>query len=395
VNSITIDGSGNIFLAGGFGGTQDFDPSAASFTLASAGSNDGFITKLDAAGNFVWAKRFGGTGSEIITSVSVDNSGNVFTTGQFNQTADFDPGPATYTLSAVGSGDIFVHKLTSAGNFAWAVRAGGNLNEAGYGIVTDASGNCYATGNFAATIPVDFDPGPGTFTLSGTNNGFVWKLDPSGSLIFAKNIGGPAISIARDAVGNIYTSGSIPPVPYDFDPGPGTYTLSSSGASDPYISKLDASGNFVFAGLIGGANIDVAYSMTADAGGNVYMTGYFNGTADFDPTAGVTTYTAPGTSLGYVYTMKLNMMLTGLNSIEETVNTFKLFPNPSNGNFNLLFEKEVKEATISITDIMGKEVLKKDMNGGQELELSIETRGLYFVKIESENTYEIKKLIIQ
>ena len=109
--SIALDGSGNVFTTGYFDNIVDFDPGAGTFNLTSVGSTDIFISKLDAAGNFVWAKQMGGTMDDRGQSIALDASGNVYTTGYFNGTADFDPGAGTFNLTSAGSYDIFVHKM--------------------------------------------------------------------------------------------------------------------------------------------------------------------------------------------------------------------------------------------------------------------------------------------
>jgi hypothetical protein len=103
---------GYVFTTGGFHGTADFDPGADTFTLTSAGDSDMFVQKLDAAGNLIWARAMGGTDSDYAASVAVDAQGNVYTTGSFRATADFDSGPDTHTLTVVGYMDMFVHKLS-------------------------------------------------------------------------------------------------------------------------------------------------------------------------------------------------------------------------------------------------------------------------------------------
>src|SRR5674476_671097 len=105
VNSIAVDASGNVYTTGYFLGTVDFDPGAGTYNLTSAGGYDIFISKLDASGNFVWAKNMGGASDDRGTSIAVDASGNVYTTGSFRGTADFDPGAGTYNLTSAGSGD--------------------------------------------------------------------------------------------------------------------------------------------------------------------------------------------------------------------------------------------------------------------------------------------------
>ena len=93
--SVTVDSSGNIYTTGLFQGTVDFDPGAGTANLTSNGNKDAAVLKLDSSGNYVWAKSFGGTRMDFAWSVAVDSSGNVYTTGYFNGTVDFDPGAGT------------------------------------------------------------------------------------------------------------------------------------------------------------------------------------------------------------------------------------------------------------------------------------------------------------
>ncbi|MFL3663982.1 MAG: SBBP repeat-containing protein [Flavobacteriales bacterium] len=290
--SIAVDSSGNVYTTGYFVGTADFDPGAGTFNLTSAGLNyDIFVSKLDASGNFVWAKRMGGTGSDIGNSIAIDSSGNVYTTGYFGGIADFDPGAGTFNLTSAGSSDIFVSKLDASGNFVWAKNMGGASDDRGNSIDLDSSGNVYTTGYFQGTA--DFDPGVGIVNLTAAglgNNIFVSKLDASGNFVWAKNMGGTndekGSSITVDDFGNVYTTGYFAGTA-DFDPGAGTFNLTSAGGWDIFVSKLDTSGNFVWAKNMGGLYNDEGSSIVVDAAGNVYTTGYFNDIADFDPGVGI------------------------------------------------------------------------------------------------------------
>ena len=125
---IAIDpASGAIYTTGFFSATVDFDPGAGVFNLTSAGSGDIFISKLDASGNFVWAKQMGGIAYDKCYSIAIDTAGSgaLYTTGVFEGTADFDPGAGTLNLTPAGQYDIFISKLDSSGNFVWAKRIGG------------------------------------------------------------------------------------------------------------------------------------------------------------------------------------------------------------------------------------------------------------------------------
>jgi len=295
--SLCIDASGSVYTIGYFGGITDFDPDSATYNLTTSGFKDIFISKLSADGNFLWARNFGGTSDDFGYSITTDDSGNVYTTGTFKGTADFDPGTGTYNLTSAGDFDIFISKLDANGNFLWAKTIGGTSIDQGYSVDTDASGNVYTTGYFYGTA--DFDPGTGTYNLTsaGKEDIFISKLSAEGNFLWAVFIGTTSTdigySITIDASGNVYSTGSFKNT-VDFDPGTGTYNLVSNGGSDVFVSKLDDSGNFLWAAAMGGQSGDVGNSITADKSGNVYTTGYFSGSGDFDP--GVETYNLSSTS---------------------------------------------------------------------------------------------------
>lgn len=115
-------------------------------------------------GDFIGAKAIGAEESDQGHGITVDTSGKVYTTGFFQSTADFDPGPGTFNLTSEAWNDIFISKLTSNGDFVWAKAMGGDLDEYGKGIFVDNSGKVHTTGYFQGTV--DFDPGTGTFNLT-------------------------------------------------------------------------------------------------------------------------------------------------------------------------------------------------------------------------------------
>ncbi len=306
---IAADANGNVYTAGTFTGTVDFDLGTAVYNLVSGSANDIFILKLNAAGNFLWAKSFGHTiFSDQPNNIKVDLQGNVYVTGWFTGTVDFNPGPGTFTLTSSASYDAFILKLDAVGNFVWAANFGANsISIGGPSLAISQSGDLYLTGYFGATV--DFDPGPGIFnmTTAGVYDVFILKLNASGNFVWAKSMGDQysemGSSVAVDGAGNVYTTGHFHSS-MDFDPGPLSYMLTPSGLSDIFISKLDAAGNFLWAKSMGGSSADGATSIVVDALGNVYTTGSFSQTADFDPGPG--TYSLISAGLLDIFISKLN-----------------------------------------------------------------------------------------
>ena len=254
--------------------------------------------------NLMWAKQFAGNNSQVYPeAVTTDQNGNVLTTGIFVGFADFDPGPGNAYLSSTFPTsnnpqytDIFVSKLNLAGLHQWAWnfrKVGGTGSGGGEAVCTDAAGNVYVTGFFSGSV--NFEP---TFTTNyvltafGSSDIFVLKLDPNGNFVWAVQMGGTSgesgLSIAVDPTGNVYTTGSFSGVS-DFNPGTGTYTLSAVGGEDIFISKLDPSGNFLWAKSMGDISNDKGATLVLDNSSNVAVAGIFYGTVDFNPGPG--TYT--------------------------------------------------------------------------------------------------------
>jgi hypothetical protein len=392
--SIAVDGSGNVYTTGLFVGTVDFDPGAGTSNLTSAGNQDIFISKLDAAGNFLWAKSMGGTSADFGWSIAVDGSGNVYTTGYFTEAADFDPGAGISNLTSAGSADIFISKLDASGNFLWAKSIGGTDFDYGKSIAVDGSGNVYTTGSFQGTV--DFDPGAGisNLTSSGNLDIFILKLNAAGDFLWAKGIGGSfqdeGSSIAEDGSGNVYTTGIFEGT-VDFDPGAGTSNLTSVGSRDIFISKLDAAGNFLWAKNMGGTDDDAGNSIAVDGSGNVYATGSFQGTADFDPGVGISNLTSAGDR--DIFILKLRSTSVGVleNSLEYTLS---VYPNPTKGAMNIDLGTSYDDVTLIIRNQLGQDVLKKSYSGANLLQINIPGEaGMYFIEVSSGDKNAILKVV--
>jgi len=286
---MTLDAAGNIYVTGGFRGTADFDPGEGVHNITvTGGYTDVFVFKWTADGAFVWAKSFGGPGWDSGLAVTVDELGNVYTTGTFTETVDFDPGPGTWELTSAGGRDVFVSKLNPAGELLWARAVGGPEHDESRGIAVDAHGNVYVSGAFRSTA--DFDPGETVFELSseGETDVFLLKLTSAGNLAWAKRLGGTegvgvGGSLVLDQDGDIHITGSFRGTA-DFDPGADSLLLTSDARTDIYVARLDTHGNLVWARQMTGTGEDdnFAGSLMLDQAGNVYTAGAFWGTIDFD-----------------------------------------------------------------------------------------------------------------
>ncbi|MBP7310232.1 MAG: SBBP repeat-containing protein [Candidatus Cloacimonetes bacterium] len=224
--------------------------------------------------DWLWANRAGGTSYDRGQSISIDADGNGYVTGRFQGTATF--GSTTLTSSGSYYTDIFVVKLDPNGNWLWAKQAGGESDDVGYGIATDAYGNSYVTGYFRGTASF----GSTTLTSSGYGDVFVAKLDTNGNWLWARQAGGTdhdhGSGFSTDASGNCYVTGYFSGT-VTF----GTTTLTSSGDEDVFVAKLDPNGNWLWAKKAGGASYDYGNGISTDASGNCYVTGFYQWTASF------------------------------------------------------------------------------------------------------------------
>jgi len=152
----------------------DADPSANVFNLISNGLTDVCLFKLDNGGNLIWAKSWGSTGSDEGMGIVIDSVNNIYTTGAFNDTVDFDPGTGIYNLSSIGGINTFISKLESTGSLIWANQIKGS-NNIGLSIKLDAHEKIYVAGEFGGTC--DFDPSNNLYNLTstGTDDAYLFK----------------------------------------------------------------------------------------------------------------------------------------------------------------------------------------------------------------------------
>jgi hypothetical protein len=308
-NAVTNDASGNVFVTGSLQGTADFDPGPTILNLTSAGNRDVFVAKYTKAGALAWAKDLrGGSGGSVAqgAAVAVDGSGNVLISGTFTGTVNFDPAAGNTSFTAAGRNDIFVAKYDPSGNLVWARDVAGTSGafDQAYALAVDGAGNVAAAGSFQNTATF----GTTALTAGGNFDSFVTKLNSSGQFLWTAVTTGSGSSVAQSAGVTFDGSGDV--LSTGFFGGSVTFGIGASAQKPTpgdsrtiFIQKFDATGNLLWVDGLGGTDIDQANSIAADATGNLYVTGLFASTLNFNP-AGNATLTAGGFEDAFL--LKLN-----------------------------------------------------------------------------------------
>jgi len=292
---VATDVLGSVYVTGQFRNMVDFDPGSGADNHTSNGFHDVFLSKFDSSGTFAWARTWGGYSSDSGCGVAVDGSGNVYVTGFFYGTVDFDPGSGVDNHT--GYTDVFLSKFDPSGDFKWARTWGGSGNQEGRAVAVDGLGDVYVTGGFMDLV--DFDPGSGLdkHVSNGGFDVFLSKLDSIGAFQWARTWGGTGAdegnAVGVDGSGNVCVTGVFGQT-VDFDPGSGADNHTSNGGRDPFLSQFDSSGTFLWARTWGGSDSDEGCGVAVDVSGNVYVTGPFRGTVDLDPGSGVDNHTSNG-----------------------------------------------------------------------------------------------------
>lgn len=179
---------GGLLLAGFFSDTLFID----TFSLAASGKTDAFLVRLDALGQVVWAKRFGGRGDVRIKAMVLAPGETPVIAGVYNDQVIFGN---TSLIANTRDWDIFVAALGMDGSLRWARKAGGVYDDEVHAIAADRGGNLYLTGQFLGVL--DLGPGQGIQSQDGNADGFVLKYQPNGTPVWGKVFSGDKLQISR------------------------------------------------------------------------------------------------------------------------------------------------------------------------------------------------------
>lgn len=469
-NDFAQDNLGNVYITGGFLNTVTFE------TTTITDASNKYCTKYDSNGNLIWA--ISGVGESGITSdgnsnmylfsnfnsslQKIDLNGNViwnntlftsstfgsvgiqdvfvkgndvYVTGFYSGNANFGSTTLLNTNATDGSWDIFIAKFNSNGVFQWAKTAGGTGLDKGYGIYVTSSDEIYTTGYFRNTSTFDTN----SVVSNGNADIYIAKYDSSGNNLWVNKTGGSGFDLAAkitpDASGNLLLTGRFNDV-VSF----GSSTLTAVG-TDAFISKIDASGTFLWTKQISGQGndeeadiyfhdnsiyfisntngnvtidssiltqngaLDIClgkmdnsgnliwgkiYASAADDEGSgisyynnaVYFTGSFKSTGVFD------SFSLIGAGNWDIVTGKIDATL-GLTDF--TTSQVTIFPNPVNDILTLNFKENFNDE-ISILDITGK-IIKKATISNQLNTINVADleKGIYFILFKNNKTYKLIK----
>lgn len=327
---IAVDANDNILITGRFAGTIDFDPGTA-VNMQSATSFDGYLQKLDGAGNFIFVKLFSGPDTETGFKVDTDGDGNILIEGIFTDSADFDPGPGVFQMSSLGGEDIFYVKLNNMGDFVWAGTLGTTLNDAPVYSSFDKQGNIYIVN-------------------------LIWSAMDLNPNVSAVNM------------------------------------FSTMGSNDGFIVKLDSAGNYQWVKFIGDSGWDVLYQICFDVADNIYLAGYFNSpTIDFSSIQ-ISNYltTPPSYNL---FVAKLESTTSGLPSMQLAA--VNIFPNPAHDFLNIEFPQQYTgKVTISDMLGRSIYIATLQNETNYKVDISASPSGIYSIQLENSVSVFSEKVVV-
>ncbi|MDB9450838.1 Calx-beta domain-containing protein, partial [Dolichospermum circinale] len=250
-SGVSNDRAGSVFAAGHTNG--------AFAGNTNAGNYDGYITKYNPDGSQAWIKQFGTSGTDYALGTGNDNAGNVYAAGYTNG--------AFTGATNLGSNDGFITKYTSTGTLAWVKQFGTAADDTSYGISVDSNGNSYVIGGTY-----------GAFTgnvTQGAYDAYIAKYDTNGTQTWIKQFGtnqyDEAIGVSLDSNDNIYVLGSTA----------GAFAGNTNVSGfDVFVSKYNSSGTQAWVKQLGssGNNYVGINGISTDSTGNVFITGYTDGT---------------------------------------------------------------------------------------------------------------------
>lgn len=229
-SSVAIDANGDILLIGWYSGNATI----AGTALSSEGFADGFLCRMNANGNGLWCKSFGGSSWDNGYGLALDDAGNAYITGRFTTAATFD----ALTVNGTGDADLYVAKYDPSGNLSWLTGSTAAGWKQARAIVVGASDQIYITGEFSGELTIC------TETLMGDPvnlHPFLSCFDMDGALLWQKEFpcgSGSGRALAARPGGDIVATGG-----FSGTITVGATTINGTGGQEAWISAFNSAGD--------------------------------------------------------------------------------------------------------------------------------------------------------
>jgi hypothetical protein len=395
--NIGTDSLGNIYLTGHFASSCTFDKTGVDDPLFSEGASDIFFAKFDKDGKYIWARNVGGPTFDFGQRISVNPDGSFYLGGNFSGTVDFNPFSGTNALISDGQSNIFLALYDKNGNYKWAKKIGGFSSESLAGLTSDASGKVYMCGTFSNIG--DFDPSDDSANLksAGQSDIFIAAYNKNGAYLWAKSMGGvnddngTGIAVYND---RLYISGYFRGT-IDVDPGAGTNILTALGEVDMFFCTYDTAGNYIRTKQLGGTDYDFAETITTDVEGNICLSGYFRGTADFDPSSSTKLLTVAGQADVFLSKYSPVDNNTSIHTPQSSA-SFICYPNPSTGSFYIQRMAGDQAPIASIYNSLGLLLYEIALDQMETvISLNGQPAGLYIMRISDGQNLQATQTLVK
>lgn len=445
---VATDGDGNIYVAGNFSNTCDFDPSDEVFELYDS-NTDGYILKLSPDGDLIWVREISSTGAarahglaispngNILVSgflnpdayigdpsnalpngsdggficafdpngnvqwtkvlqsntscnvvkLATDNNNNIYGIGIFNGSFDIDPGSSVVELTAVGADDAFFLKLDSSGNLLWSGMFGSTAEDWGYDIAVSQNDEVYITGHFREEVAIHATNENLIIPILTTSDALFAKLSADGELIWAHGIAakGRGYGVATNSSGEPFFTGFFSGTA-DFDPSSEINLMSSfEESNDLFIAHYTTDGALDEVYSISGAFGQMGRAIHIDSN-VVLLTGETSGDVDLDPGTGVISATSVSGVSFYV-----KLQISEPSSLNEYSVLGQVYPNPVIK--GQMLQTQGFQGFARALDLSGRECQSWNVQYNDQLEINLQS-GQYQIEFISEKGREVVRMIV-
>jgi hypothetical protein len=412
---ISVESSGDFYVAGGFHGTMNFNPLGTAMNYSLPDTLAGlFIAKYNSNGICQWVMSLDAQTTSVFNegyaTCDIDGLGNLYVAGNFRGTnINFNPLGTATLLSSSGLCDIFIGKYnTSNGVLSWVKKVGSTAQDivSPGALRCDNNGNPWFTGRLSGTNTVNFDPNGGTANVSNSAL-YLASFDPAGNLRFAEGFnsgaGDGGHRVAFDNQNYVYMAGWMNGT---INFGNGINRTAYSPTADVFLAKFDNNGScqwaFNFGGIGSTAN-NICAGLSIDQENNPIITGQLYGTdADVDPGISVLNLSSMGNNDCFVikYTNEGQLWVNDTTSVgfensnNNSPDNVLIFPNPASNQIYIQAGAIDDNTLIEIIDAEGN-LLQTGTHSGQPIDVSTLSEGIYFIRFFFQTGIASRKLMIK